>query len=562
MDNVQLGLELVGVDSASAPIDQVSDSLNEFKNAADEAGEASKRSAETSTFSWTEFHSAYSTVLQAVDAGKRIWEETAGVTVELANNVRNMSYVTGQSAEESSRLIQVLDDYKVSVGDAEKATKKLAGEGLQFNIETLAKLSDEYLSLNTDVERTNFLYEKFGKSGDQFVEVMLQGGDAIREANDAISENLILTDKQLKAARDYEKQLDNTNDALLAFKVSLGNELLPVANDFLQVMQAQIDQGFEWQDAIAPLAIIENIKLFSEALKDNTTASQEADAARWVGLASMYESTTATEGLTEATYDLTTSNEDFLGMVETTSGRIESFESRQAELLEKRKGLEAEKQALIAAGYTEESEKIQDINAKIEENNAKYAENAATFEQENKKIILGYIERKLTADGVLDDKELIWLTEKGVAWGVYHETAVAEVQAMIDEANAAIEGLQDASTFTMTLQTIYETYGDSAMVVGGPRADGGSVSGGMMYPVNERGMPELLTANGKQMLMMPDGMNGNVTPLSPMSGGGSAGMGSPIIVNVMLDSATPDPEKVAYQLAPVVERVLRSKKLI
>lgn len=560
MDNVQLGLELVGVDSASAPIDQVSDSLNEFKNAADEAGEASKRSAETSTFSWTEFHSAYSTVLQAVDAGKRIWEETAGVTVELANNVRNMSYVTGQSAEESSRLIQVLDDYKVSVGDAEKATKKLAGEGLQFNIETLAKLSDEYLSLNTDVERTNFLYEKFGKSGDNFAEIMKKGGDAILEANDAIDENLILTEKQLQQARDLEIAQDELNDKILAYKIALGSEAIPTVLEFMDVQERAnqiIDEGgTSYRYAAVQQAAVE------QALQQEKQSLIDVASARMNGLTSLYETTKAIQDQKSAVYDLSTSNEEFLGMVENYSGRFISFEEEQQGLFYKRKELEEEKQGLIAQGYSAESEQIAAVNAKIDENNAKYQENAATFEQENKKIILGYIERKLTADGVLDDKELIWLTEKGVAWGVYHETAVAEVQAMIDEANAAIEGLQDAATFTMTLQTIYETYGDSAMVVGGPRADGGSVSGGMMYPVNERGMPELLTANGKQMLMMPDGMNGNVTPLSPMSGGGSAGMGSPIIVNVMLDSATPDPEKVAYQLAPVVERVLRSKKLI
>ena len=55
---------------------------------------------------------------------------------------------------------------------------------------------------------------------------------------------------------------------------------------------------------------------------------------------------------------------------------------------------------------------------------------------------------------------------------------------------------------------------------GGGRADGGPVMGGKMYEVNERGMPELLNVGSKQLLMMPAGQGGRVTPMR--SGGGSS----------------------------------------
>jgi len=54
---------------------------------------------------------------------------------------------------------------------------------------------------------------------------------------------------------------------------------------------------------------------------------------------------------------------------------------------------------------------------------------------------------------------------------------------------------------------------------GGGRADGGPVMGGKMYEVNERGMPELLNIGSKQLLMMPAGASGRVTPMR--SGGGT-----------------------------------------
>ena len=58
-----------------------------------------------------------------------------------------------------------------------------------------------------------------------------------------------------------------------------------------------------------------------------------------------------------------------------------------------------------------------------------------------------------------------------------------------------------------------------ASFFGGGRADGGPVMGGKMYEVNERGMPELLNIGSKQLLMMPAGQGGRVTPMR--SGGGT-----------------------------------------
>lgn len=55
---------------------------------------------------------------------------------------------------------------------------------------------------------------------------------------------------------------------------------------------------------------------------------------------------------------------------------------------------------------------------------------------------------------------------------------------------------------------------------GGGRADGGPVMGGKMYEVNERGMPELLSVGSKQLLMMPAGQGGRVTPMR--TGGNSS----------------------------------------
>lgn len=54
-------------------------------------------------------------------------------------------------------------------------------------------------------------------------------------------------------------------------------------------------------------------------------------------------------------------------------------------------------------------------------------------------------------------------------------------------------------------------------IFGGGRAVGGPVSGGRMYEVAERGMPEVLTVRNRQMLLMPPNVNGVVAPMRSAS---------------------------------------------
>lgn len=73
---------------------------------------------------------------------------------------------------------------------------------------------------------------------------------------------------------------------------------------------------------------------------------------------------------------------------------------------------------------------------------------------------------------------------------------------------------------------------------GGGRANGGPVSAGKMYEVNERGDPELLNIGKRQYLMMgPD--SGHVTPVGAGSSGGSTSAAPSVQVNVINQSSQP-----------------------
>lgn len=172
-------------------------------------------------------------------------------TVKYANQVRQLSQLSGTSAEESSRFIQVLDDYKITAEEAMVATRALTKEGLTPSIDTLAKLSDEYLSLTTAQQKNEFVLKNLGRGGMQWVEVLSKGSKAIREQSDAVDKNLILSQKSLDAARTYELALDGLNDAMQAVKISVGNELLPVMTAFMKIILSDIQAVSVFKDVLA-----------------------------------------------------------------------------------------------------------------------------------------------------------------------------------------------------------------------------------------------------------------------------------------------------------------------
>ena len=136
----------------------------------------------------------------------QVLKATVGELVDYASEVRNVQFLTGATAEESSRLIQVADDMKIGYDELARAMQKATKEGVTPNIEGLAQLSDQYLALAPGAERAAFLQEKFGKNSQVMAEMMSKGGPAIHAMSDAIDKNLILTQQAVDTARLYEMQ--------------------------------------------------------------------------------------------------------------------------------------------------------------------------------------------------------------------------------------------------------------------------------------------------------------------------------------------------------------------
>ena len=177
---------------------------------------------------------------QVMRTANQIIDETIGVYVKYADQVRTLTQLTNQSAESMSRLIQVADDYKVTAEDLTTASRRLATQGLSLNVETIAMLSDQYLALNTGAERQLFLTENLGRASVAWTDIMTQGSDAIMARNDVVSQMLILDQTALDETRAYQYALDAYKDSIMGVKVGLGELLLPALMEVTEYMTKSI----------------------------------------------------------------------------------------------------------------------------------------------------------------------------------------------------------------------------------------------------------------------------------------------------------------------------------
>jgi hypothetical protein len=203
----------------------------------------------------TDFNQALEVGGKIVRTVQQIYAETVGEFIDYATEVRTLSSVTGQSAESSSRMIQVMDDFNISGDQVTTMLRMMAKEGLTPNIQTMATLSDRYLALAPGVERATFLQRNFGRSGADLALVMDQGSAAILDRNARVSEMLVLDEQALADAREMELAVDDLNDAWMGIELAFSRTVIPTLADLARGVAAvfQHEEGdnfVEWLQGI------------------------------------------------------------------------------------------------------------------------------------------------------------------------------------------------------------------------------------------------------------------------------------------------------------------------
>lgn len=177
-------------------------------------------------------------------AAKQIYQfskESIDVTVKLGNEVEELTRITGDSEEATSRLIQASDDMRLSE-DALKASLLAASrQGIDVSTASLMKMADQYNKLRPGLEQTNFLTKTFGRNGAEMARILELGSAGLKAKMDATSDSIVMDREAVEATKEYQASLDALNDSVDGVKNSIGKELIPYTSDFNLVLSTTID---------------------------------------------------------------------------------------------------------------------------------------------------------------------------------------------------------------------------------------------------------------------------------------------------------------------------------
>lgn len=230
---------------------------------------------------WIDLQAKISIAKEAFQAVEQVYGGSVGKVMAYAEQVRQMTAVSGASAEEASRLAQVFDDLGLETSDLESAMESAARKGVVLNTEKLAELSDKYLTLQTREEKQQFLIDNMGRSGLAYARVLEQGGQKLREMSAAIEDGNVLTDEDIAKTEALRIAQDNLGDTWQAAINTLSLGVVPALADSIEILSIfrnETEKGKDgWMNYIPVLAQINYLFRLNDAiLKHDAQTSQEA----------------------------------------------------------------------------------------------------------------------------------------------------------------------------------------------------------------------------------------------------------------------------------------------
>ena len=99
-------------------------------------------------------------------------------------------------------------------------------------------MADEFRQLTDPVERNAYALSHFGRSGLEVEKVLDAGGKKIRDYSAAVEDNMVLTEEQVRQARELEIAEDNLGDAWTGVTYTVGNAFIPVIADGMEILSA------------------------------------------------------------------------------------------------------------------------------------------------------------------------------------------------------------------------------------------------------------------------------------------------------------------------------------
>lgn len=508
------------MDALSAKLKEAGVSQTAYNRAVSNAKSAQKEatlatqqttaSVKQSSISITDLRSAYMIAADAARIAGQVWQATGGEFVAYAEQVKNMSRSLGASAEETSRLIQVADDVRVSYDTLKIAMKEAQKDGIDPNIEGLAKLADEYVKLQSPTQKTQFLLDKFGKSGLEMGKLMEKGGDGIRALSAAIDDNMIMTEEGIKASDQYQHSLDELNDSWSAIKITIGSYLVGPATDLLnhyRDINTSLKENGYWYTLLHQFSLddIEAKRQEADAAFEASQGNEELTGSLEDNSGAMKDNKEAVKAAEQALSDykdsleeISRANQEAESFIQSYADFSKNYAEEHAAAVEQVK--EAE-QGLAEATqeYGAQSEQALSAAADVSDAQKGVQDLEASWHESTNKMIYDMTLAKVSVDG-LTDAEFKATQDLAVQMGIRTQAQADEAKAAMDKATALAEGIalqEDVmSEKEDTDQRLLQLENDKAVAAGETTntiIEGSGVAAGAMQQVTSETEKQIST---------------------------------------------------------------------
>ena len=494
--------------------------LKNLKEGNDDAGrsteelqEKQESMADVFRNSWTEINSMIGVAKQAWQVLKGAGDETVGAYVSYADQVRTLNQLNGNSAEANSRLIQLTDDYKISQEDLMSTQKELLKDEKLLSTDTLADIADKYVAATTQVEKNKIASDNLGKSWKSYIEILQQGGQAIRDQADAISGNLILTDESIQKARDYEKATDELSDSFEGLKVEIGEKVVPSLTDNIKALTKGMSTAEAYRRA-QELGIKVSYNQSTSMIRINGVAATQDELLLAVAEAekklkgATEDTTTAVDGLSDSMDQATTSTDmfgysvadgvDALQQANAEFSFIISFAKQYETNLrdvtsaqDALKEAEDELFAMSQPGWKGTASQLQTAQEKVDGLKTKLDEAKQASINATNEMIAGFLQTELAADGAFTEEDIQKVLNYRLQMGLLSQDAYqAALKALAVAQNLA--GIPKTVTSNVVINTTYKYSGlapgpnDVAQIIADAKKSSGS-SNTKIYPQEDGG---------------------------------------------------------------------------
>jgi len=245
----------------------------------------------------------------------QVYQKTVQVFQDYAFQVLDLSRISGTSVEDSSRMIQMADDLRMSYENLQKSLWFASKNGVEVNIESLARLAGQYTNLNSATEQATFLTKTFGKGSADMGRLMELGTDGVLAKAAAVEKSMILDEQATNKASALYKATDELSDSWKGLTVVAGGFLtLPILvylSALTEAFSALNNVIYGGGDAWAQFtkAAVDNATMIGQMI--NGTYKPSVDALKQ----SVEDETTATEAATAAALAYKTAMSDLSTMI-------------------------------------------------------------------------------------------------------------------------------------------------------------------------------------------------------------------------------------------------------